>query len=386
MTTIKIAITGDTHADHASRFEEHSHIMGWMLGDAVSRGCALFVHSGDVYERKSMSLERAAVGNWAQSVAAIMPLVLVAGNHDDPLDIDALGQLKARHRIYGVTRPETLTVAGVDLFCVPWPRKGWLLSQASEATREEADALAVEALRAVMRGQMKDLDSPKVFLAHAMMRGSKTSNSQPPLVGSDLELSLEDLALVNADLYVLGHIHMEQRWEIGKAPVVYPGAPRHCNWGELEEKGYMVATFEDGVLEDIEFIPTPCRKMIAMEGTFQGDGFYGDDGHPLALAIVENKMQDCEIRFRYRCTVDERTAAKACANQIVEKLKAHDVRSVKLEERVIVETRARAPEVAKAQSVADKLRRYWDSQGDDGPTPEQRERSLACLDEAEEAS
>lgn len=386
-----VAIVADTHCDESSRFDEHNSVMGWIANDAKERGCTTMLHGGDIYERKSTPLERRAVADWCQLVAESMPLVLVAGNHDNPDDVAMLGRLEGAHRIVALTRPSRLDIAGISVLGFPWPRKANMLAACgADLSHVESDQQAVHAMRLVLHGLGTTGDEregvPRIFLGHVMARGSKTSLSQPPLVGSELELSLDDIRSAEADLYCLGHIHLQQDLEPGsKAPILYPGAPRHCNWGELEEKGYIVASFEGAKLTGLKFVPTPCRNMVSLEGTFhaQQEGFYASNGDPVSLVIEEGGMEGCEVRLRYRCTVDERTAAKACAAIMVERLNGYEVHSVKVEERVTVEARARAPEVARAVSVAEKLGRYWDSQGDAGPSDDERARALGNLESIE---
>lgn len=377
----KVAIVGDTHADAGSRFDEHNRIMFWIAEDARGRGCDAMLHSGDVYERKSTSAEREAVLDWAQLVAATMPLVVVSGNHDDPRDIELLSRVAGLRAIHGATRPDVVPIMRdgrklASIQCFPWPRKSALLAAAGDATHEQTDDLAVEALRAVLRNRA-DIDDevPRIFLGHVMMRGSKTSHSQPPLVGTDLELSLDDLSHAKCDLYALGHIHLEQQWEIEGVPVLYPGAPRHCNWGELERKGYTVATFEGSKLVGTEFVETPCTNMVSLDYEWRGDCFE---------QMNAGDYIGAEVRMRYTVPVDQRAPAKKLAKQIAASMTAgKGALSVKIEERVIVQARARAPEVAKAVTVLDKLNSYWDSQDTTGPKPAAREHMANLLGQLE---
>lgn len=385
---LKVALLGDTHADASSRFDEHNRIMFWIAEDAVKRGCELMLHSGDLYERKSTSVEREAVLDWARCVANAMPLVVVAGNHDDPLDIELLNRIAGVQAILGATRPEAIPLRGnlpvgqlhVVVQCFPWPRKGGLLAAAGDATHEQTDEDAVHALGAVLRHREQvHPDIPRIFLGHVNMKGSKTTHSQPPLVGTDLELSLDDLAQAECDLYALGHIHLEQQWEINGVPVVYPGAPRHCNWGELERKGYTVATFEGSKLVDLEFVETPCTRMVSLDYEWRGERFE---------QVTDGDYINAEVRLRYTVPVDQRGPAKKLAKKIAAMMTAGDsgALSVKIEERVIVQARARAPEVAKAVTVLDKLTSYWDSQKEAGPKPEARARMINQLGELEVAA
>ena len=82
---------------------------------------------------------------------------------------------------------------------------------------------------------------------------------------------MEDLALVGADAYVLGHIHKSQAWDIGGAPVIYPGSPRRTDFGELEPKGYVIVDVTDsGGVVSWEFVEAPATPMLHFEVFWDG--------------------------------------------------------------------------------------------------------------------
>lgn len=376
MTVRQMALVGDTHADARSRFDDYTRIMAWVAEDAANRGCDAMAHSGDVYERRSTSEERMAVAEWVTSVTEAMDLVIVGGNHDDPLDVDLLNRLDSgRHSLWATSFPTTVRLGGFHFLCLPWPRKAHLLSTLG-ADAGDGDENAKTALRQILTGwgtAERVGAEPRILLAHAMVSGSKTSVSQPPLVGQELELSLDDLALANPDFVALGHIHLAQEWNLsepdepGVVPIVYPGSPRRCNFGETEDKSYVIATFDGTTCVEFERIPTPCPPMLHVSGEWA-------DGQLTTDVTVEQLGElgpGAEIRLRYDVAAPERQEARAAAEARAEQLRRSGA-TVKLEERVRVDTRARAPEVARALSVADKLVAYWDAKNDEcvGRRPE----------------
>lgn len=353
----KIALIGDSHADQYNRLEEHNRIMQWIGEDASARGVDVFLHSGDVWERRSTSEERIAVADYMRQWTDHAPLVVVAGNHDDPLDIEWLGRLRTKNKVHAVRTPHTIDVAGCTVACLPWPRKGHLLAQVGDMSREQTTLVAAEALRSILRGLNNESDMPRLLLSHCSVRGSRVSMSQPPLVGCDFELGLEDLALAGADFYALGHIHLGagNDWEIDNSPVVYPGSPRRCNFGESEAKCYVVIEFDGQRLVGWERVETPCTPMLLLESTWQGDCFTVPDADVSAVGA--------EIRFRYRVDSDKREAALAAAKRLRDHWLSVGAVSVKLEPEVIAVTRSRAPEVAKASSLREQLEELWRSKG-----------------------
>jgi exonuclease SbcD len=352
---MKIAVIADSHFDEAKRFDECIRLHTWIARDAMARGVDLVLHAGDVYERKSTPLEREAAAAWFQGMAEIAPVVIVRGNHDAVDDLPLLERLEARHPIRVVQTAEVVFIAGAAVACVAWPRKAALLAAAAADGKEVGELAAGDALRAVLRGlgdQLEEHDGPRVLLAHAMVRGSVTSTGQP-LVGCDMELGLEDLALARADAYALGHIHKGQTWDIDGAPCFYPGSPRRTAFGELESKGYTVLTIDAYRCCDLEFVEAPATPMIHLDGHF-------------TLGSLERDFADprgAEVRLRYTVAADERDAARAAAAGAAEVLRSEGAVLVQVEEVVITETRSRTPEIARAVTLADKLEAFWSAKG-----------------------
>lgn len=363
---MKIAIIADSHFDEGSRFDECVRIHDWIAEDAASRGCTSWLHAGDIYERKSTPKERASAADWVQRMADFVgPGVIVRGNHDAVGDLPLLGRLDTHGcGVSVVEDARVVRLGGVSVACLAWPRRGNLHSLLGAVDRDTVEAAAGDALRSVLRGLGEELavsrpDDAKILLSHAMVRDSRTSTGQP-LVGCDFELGLHDLALAKADFIALGHIHLGQDWDVGGAPAVYPGSPRRTAFGESEAKGYVVVEFDGSRLVGWERVETPATPMIHLEGDH-----FPDSG--LELTGMEHwfrsSLSGAEVRMRYRVQCDQRDAAKAAAGECRERFLAAGATNVKIEEQLLVEQRARAPEVAAAATLAEKLERFWGSKG-----------------------
>jgi len=277
----RVAIIADSHFDESSRFDECCEIHEWIARDVALRDVDLVLHSGDVFERKSTPRERLAVRDWLRQVTEHAPVCMVRGNHDAPRDLALFDALETRCPIRVVEGAELVSFGGfdcgrgIDVACMAWPRKAELLSRLGDVSDEQGDQIAVNELRNVLRGlgvqrAPEPLERPLIFLGHVQTRASRVSTGQP-LVGCDFELGLEDLALVGADFYALGHVHLGQEWTIDDAPVVYPGSPRRTAFGETEPKGYVVADFDQGRLVGWERVETPARQMILLEASWNGE-------------------------------------------------------------------------------------------------------------------
>lgn len=357
---MRVAIVADSHFDQHKRFDECIRLHDWIAEDCRSRGIDLFLHGGDVFERKSTELERLAAFSWFQKMADLAPGVVVRGNHDKVDELPALAKLDG-HPITVVETADVVEVAGALVACVAWPRKSALLAATGADSHEGSEALASEALRNVLRGlgdDMRGHDGPTMLLAHAMVRDSVTSTGQP-LVGCDMEIGLDDLALVGASAYFLGHIHMMQHWLIAGAPCWYPGSPRRTAFGELEPKGYLLATWEGGRLVSVEFIEAPATPMILLDGEHFGPTRGLELSGIGAAAMAHDSLAGAEVRIRYRVASDQRTGARSDAEEVRERLFKAGAAMVQIEEVVRVEQRTRADAIPAKAPLVDKVQAYW---------------------------
>lgn len=358
----RVLCSADHHFATGPRWDQCLAVHEWMVDLVAELKPDLFVTAGDLYDRASNPTEREAVAEWLQQIALVCPIAGVKGNHDRPLDVELLNRLRSKHPIMITESAAVHTIGGVTVALMAWPEPAWLAAHTG-ATGEELDNQARELVRTVLRGLGADLaqwHGPRLAVGHWMVDGSVASTGQP-LFGMPLNVGLADLALLGADAVVCGHIHAPQGWDIESTPVVYPGSPHACNWGEAEQKSVTLLTWDDelGAVR-VERIDTPARAMQHLEAAWNGREVELDNGRGLGDYAVRG--DDC--RLRYACPADRREearrSAEALRDELIEMWGAH---SVKVEEIVDVETRARAPEVAQARTLPDQLQEYWQATG-----------------------
>lgn len=384
----RIAFTGDTHADERSRSEEHERVMDFIVTDAKDRGCCALLHGGDVFERKSTERERAAVGRWIESATARMAVYIAGGNHECPGEVAELGRV---HAIDAVECPMVDIGPQFAVAMLPWPRRAqlaaWVEGLTGRApTPEELTVEAHEQMREVLREMGRQLakappNLPRVLLGHVELSGAKTDPDQPAMMGSGLKLSIEDLMLAGADAICLSHVHLPQDWTAIRSdgvavPIIYAGSPRRTAYakGELVEKSYVVLTFEGRALT-WERVPTPATPMQLVEATWT-DGLWSWDSGAQPIPAP-----GAEVRLRVTVPADRRDAARREAEAMRGWWMQAGAAEVVIEEIVQPTTRARAPEVAAAPTLADKLRAVWAAQGERAPS---EERAARLTEKAEE--
>jgi predicted phosphodiesterase len=361
-----ILASGDHHFDERRRFSECVRVHRWMVELARDEKPDVFVSGGDIYERGSTPIEREAVAEWLTAMAEVCPVVISKGNHDREHDVELMRRLRTRHPIVVESRAGVHVVAGAAIAAIAWPEPAHLTATAESA--EAAGGGIRCALTNILRGLGAQLDGhqgPRILLGHLMVDGSVTSTGQP-LLGQPINVSLADLALAHAQLGIIGHIHKAQAFDVAGAPHWYPGSPFRTSFGEMEEKMVLLAEFNGAShgysLDHVQQIATPATPMVHVEdewGSFNGEMCWlvGD-----ALGEIRD-ARGCEIRFRYRVANEHREAAKAAAEQWREAWLSEGALSVQVEQEIVVETRARMPEVVSAVRPAEKLEAYWAAKG-----------------------
>lgn len=357
---MKLMASGDHHFDSESRFEECIRIHGWMVDQARDLGIDLFLSGGDIFERNSCPSEREAVANWLTAMASVCPVVISKGNHDRPLDAGFMRRLRTKHPIIVEEEAGVHYVAGAAIAAVAWPDRARLLVAAGN--QADADNATRSALQSVLRGLGDELaahDGPRILLGHFMCDGALTSTGQP-LLGQPIRVALDDLALARAGLTIMAHIHMRQVFDCFGAPALYTGSPFRTTFGQLETKSVTLAEFDGAELVSLEQLETPATRMLQLEDEWGTDPATGQDGWRCGLMGEPREgVRGAEVRLRLHMPSDKRQAARAAAEQLEAYLIEQGAISVKREDHVIADKRARAPEVALATSAADKLQAFW---------------------------
>jgi predicted phosphodiesterase len=348
-------------------------------------------HAGDWVERASTHEDRDFIFGWCQRVAAVCPVTTVEGNHEEPGLVSELSRLASVHRIEAATRAGVALVGGVAWALMPWPSRASIAAHAEalfgavpsgELVTETANALLERILRTL--GAMLDQfgpDVPRVLLIHAEPATYSTDPDQPDHVAQGMRVSVEDMVrLVRVSAALVGHIHLPQHFDVVRddgvsVPVILIGSPRRTAYakGELVEKGVVRVRFDGARLLGWERIPTPATPMRLVEAHWTGTEFLSTD----LIGLEAHDLSGHEIRLRYTVAADQREAAdreaESLRTRLLGELGALDVKLDPVTEPV---TRARAPEVATAPTLREKIEATWDAMGDSGPEEARRPRLL----------
>lgn len=250
------------------------------LGDFIERERVdLLLMSGDVFDSRgpSAAAERAVFRFFRRVGKAGTKTAVIAGNHDDPLRLEAWGTLAELADVLTVARPRPADRGGVIellapsgeravIAAVPFAKTSDLVS-ASEMASD--DTIAHQRYAEGMRRIVELLtvkfrsDSVNLLMAHTHLDGAALAGSERPVhLGEEWAATAQSLPST-AHYVALGHIHRPQRIESAPSPTHYAGSPLQLDFGEVgEEKSFVVIRAEPGQPARIERVPYAGGKPL----------------------------------------------------------------------------------------------------------------------------
>lgn len=371
---MRLALFADTHIDARDQHATLDEQVRWLQAmgrQAADAGAQVILHGGDVYDAESSPEEReaadAVLSAWTERAA----VVIVRGNHDSRRDVQLLGRLRTRRPIYVLEEPGMVRFDGLDVACLPWPRRAVLAAAMGVTSKDELGQAAAARLRQIVSGFAADWrpGAARVVLAHAELGGASLDSGQPLVAHCDVALSEADLLATGADFVGVGHIHRSQTIA---GRIRYPGSPRATAFGQDDDpKGYSLVEVARGAEPRIEHRVGPARRLVTVEAAWYGEvtGAFGesrerinhmlcgDGSSPNDLAVSGAAM-----RLVYHVEESERRAGAEAADRIKSAWIAAGARTVKLDPRIeTVHRSVRCEAIREAKSTADRVRAYWTS-------------------------
>lgn len=317
---------------------------------------------GDVFHAVSTAEDRNTFAELVRCLAAVAPVVIVAGNHDAPGDLEIFGLLETVWPVAVVTTPRVVAIetpahGRASVFCLPYPFKASLVGRSDGAAIVEQTfgALCAEA-GARLLAERAAGRLVGVF-GHVSIAGAVASTGQPQ-IGHELEL---DPALLEAfpGIYCgFNHIHKHQT--VGRA--VYAGSVARLDFGEREPKGFVAVTATRAYAGEPwayewELVPLAVPRMVRVEGRLEAETFTPEtvDGVPFDPAVHTAAFwSGADVAVRY--TVARADIGVAVRDRVT--LPFAGARLVKPAPVVVAEHAVRAPEIAAAVTLEAKVRAY----------------------------
>lgn len=361
---------GDFHAAPGPRNADRYRWLDFILdqGERVPH-LGAWLWPGDLSHQRQAIEDKNQLAARLQRMASRAPILICYGNHDLPGDLDVFDALRAEHPIYVVAQPQVIrfrlaTGQWASCFCLPYPTKASLV--AAGVVPADVGDVAADALEAIFIGAAYDLEQARdngdltFVMGHINVGGSITSTGQPN-IGREIELAPRHLERL-APIYIgLNHIHKHQTI----AGAHYAGSVCRLDWGEIDDKFYNRVTIKtddiDGDTVLVEPQPIPVPKMFHVEGDLTREGFViaHDAGDEIDRRFYGNDWTGTEVRVRYhykqseKAALDEALVAKAFRTAL----------RLKIEPVAIPDRAVRAPAVAAAHTLADKIAAWADVVG-----------------------
>jgi exonuclease SbcD len=272
---MKIVHTSDWHIGRRwkgiQRLDELEAVLDHLAGFIEREAIDLVLHSGDVFESRNPAAEAEQLVNrfLVRVGRSGARMVVIAGNHDDPLRLDARSLLTELIDVEILGRPRSASRGGVRTIAtrcgetavvaaLPFASPGAWVS-ALDITGEEAKArdryaqMFARAVRDLSRGFRPD--AVNLLMAHTHIEGALFGESERRVhISEDWAASPKALP-AKASYVALGHIHKPQKVD-GRAPAWYAGSLLQMDFGEAgEEKSFNLVTAAPGQPGVVESIP-----------------------------------------------------------------------------------------------------------------------------------
>lgn len=260
---MRILHTSDWHLGKRlfklDRSEEHARFLNWLLLTLIQKKIDLLIVAGDIFDVPTpphQSLEMFYEFLHRVSTETTTETLIIAGNHDSGLLLEAPSKLLSPHRVkvWGKLsdKPEdhwySLDIKGekLDVCAIPFFRSYELLPHG------EGDALL--ALKTYLT---KPKAAPQLLMLHHLAGIFEAAGSEQVITLSGVD-SIPSEVLEGFDYVALGHIHKPQK--IGKS-AYYSGSPIPMRFSETHPKSVMILELKDGKFE-IEKMQIPLSRAL----------------------------------------------------------------------------------------------------------------------------
>lgn len=288
---MRILHTADWHVGRTirgrSRRDEFEAVLEEVVEIARAEDVECLIVAGDIWDQRTASPEsdRLVYEVLRRCSDHGIQVVLLAGNHDSPKKLEALGHISELIGVY--TQPEVrrpnaggvITIEGREhiarIAAVPFITEGQYVGAAELMGLPEswygnyADGCAT-----ILRGMCEDLkgDTINILTSHLFVNGAQyaTRDGSEQLLHIGQAYGVAPQGLPASPQYIaLGHIHRPQRIAEAAAPTAYAGSLLQLDFGEASDvKGvYLIDAVPGRPLNDLRFIElTKGRRLKELRG------------------------------------------------------------------------------------------------------------------------
>ena len=297
---MKILHSADTHFHRAAK-EQALASLRVLRDTGRKEDVDLFVLAGDLFDKGVQNTSSSGLPELVQVIKEMLdiaPIVTVYGTitHDIPGCYEIFKEIESWYRFMilqpgeeyfldGRKRLRNCNLLEVDkgkkfekkllILGCPEPTKEFLLAGKPPMGKAESDEAIKEGMKEILLGcgalRKENSDIPCLFVYHGNVTGATLQNGQILKPGA-IEIGRDDLSLVGATYYALGHIHLAQ--QIGTLPAYYPGSAYPVNWGEVDQTGFNLVEFGSvpdliPMVDRIPFPHPPRKKIVSTFESFE---------------------------------------------------------------------------------------------------------------------
>jgi exonuclease SbcD len=280
---LKILHTSDWHVGRRirgrDRSEEHRAVLAELVEIARDNAVDLTVVAGDVFDRSSPTpAAEEIVWRALLDLAEVAPVLVVAGNHDNPRRLDAVAPMATAGRIIILGAPRSpadggvveLPDLGVKAALLPFVSQRGIVGveEIMDLDPDQHAAEYTDRLRRVIEKLTEGMtpDTVNLLIGHLTVYGAKAG-------GGEREAHIFGYAVPasafpgHLSYVALGHLHRLQRVPHAGA-VWYSGSPLQLDFGEVDdEKGVLLVEAEPGTPAQVTQVPhTAGRRLVTLRG------------------------------------------------------------------------------------------------------------------------
>jgi exonuclease SbcD len=287
---VRFLHTADWHVGKAirgrSRLDEYSAALDEVLGIAIEEGVDGVLVAGDIYEQRAAAPEADAIvfETLVRLHAARIPAILIPGNHDSALRLEALGKLLAPIDVTVAARVAPPAEGGIVelpardggesalIACIPFvPERRFgdasALFDASETWYQSYAHGMGELLGAMTAGFRPD--RVNVVLAHLFTDGAVVGGGERELT-IGMAYAIPPARLPGTASYVaLGHVHKPQAVRAAPSPTRFAGSLLQLDFGERDQaKSVSIIDASPGRPSKVREVELSAgRRLVDLHGT-----------------------------------------------------------------------------------------------------------------------
>lgn len=356
------------------RVMDFLHALDQIIDAAVEEKVDLVIFAGDAYKDRNPqpTFQRAWGERMMRLSQAGIPTLLLVGNHDVS---PAVGRAHTLHEFSTLAVPHIHVADGLKLWnaeqlgvpvqviSLPWLSRSMLvgrvdtLGRTVEEIYQQLEDLVSERVAQLI--ERADPDIPLILTAHASVQGAKFGSERAVMLGHELVLSGGMVNHPKLDYVALGHIHKPQALSDKEShpPIVYPGSIERIDFGEKEDKRFVLAEVGKGETH-WEFRMLKTRRFIDPDPITPRTEHFMEDILSQLPAAADVAGAICRVRLSFprddEPLLDERV--------ILEHFK--DAFDVKIQKHYQTSKRSRLGDAAgvEAMTPLELLETYWVSE------------------------